>query len=596
MRRFWLSVCGVVFALLSAGAVAQTPTDSQSTQSALSFPVPIDLSVMQPLSQRPSPAESRSLFKADSIAVLQDAPSELTVEQVAALPAAVFAPFNANKAYQLSDKKALWLHFRAIGPAPTPTLNWTFELPKPFVDKVELYHRNAQRNWDKQQSGEWVPQATWAIRGLHPQFYLPELAAGSNDFYVRVSQLVPLRFDVTLKPLESANFDNQNALLVSALITGLMLFVALFASVLSLVYRNQIYGWYAVYAMFALLAVVSYVGLGYYAFWPASSQWAEISPSIFLILALAAQLQFCVVLLVDSRRNSRTRLALSLSALLLAASAVAVALLPQNAIDLRVKTSLAVIAVAVLLILAVSAKAVFDGRAIARLWIVAYVPLLVFISLTLVEQFGLAPLPWLPYNGIVAAVGFEVLVLLIALHMHVKSNHEWDVRQTTLIELDPLTGFLAPLYFPDTLAQLWSQARHQREDIAVAYIRADIGMTGQRVGPPMTEDEIVLRCVRMLRMVTRPDDTVARIGGNMFAILMPRMSTGSNFAGKLSRLVALGVMRDTDDALQKPIRFRIAATTFSSFSGTSAQLDEALKKMLGSLTAASERTIEFVRG
>ncbi len=99
-------------------------------------------------------------------------------------------------------------------------------------------------------------------------------------------------------------------------------------------------------------------------------------------------------------------------------------------------------------------------------------------------RFGLAPLLWLPYNAVGIAVGFETLVLLVALHLHVKSNHEWYVRQATLVKLDPLTEFSAPLYFPDIPAQLWSQACHMRQDIAVAYICADTDVEGSEATSP----------------------------------------------------------------------------------------------------------------
>ena len=589
MRRGWLLGLGYVCVFLNAGSKVNAQSAGQS---ATLFPAPIDLSAPQPASR----ASSLSLFEPSSIAVLQEVPVDTTVEQVAALPPSAFSVFNANKTYPLNAKNALWLHFRAIGPAATPTLNWTFELPKPFVDKVELYHRTSQGGWDKQQAGDWVPQGQWAMRGLYPQFHLPELAAGTNDFYVKITQLLPLRFSVTLKTAESASFDYQNSLLANGLLLGLMLFVSLFAGVLALIYRNKIYGWYAVYVGFAFLAIASYAGLAYYAFWPTSIWLPEISHGVFLTLAIASQIQFCRVLFIDPKAAPLLNLWMLIGTLVLAATIARHAFTAFNGIEWRVGTLLMVVAVGTLLMFGIVVKAVFQRRSIALLWIVAYLPVFAALALTLVEQFGLAALPWLPYNAIGFAVGFEVLLLLIALHLHVKSNHAWDVRQTTLVELDPLSGFLAPLYFPDTLAQLWSQARHAREDIAVAYVRADIDLTGKRLAAPVSEDELVLRCVRMLRMVTRLDDTVARIDGNVFAILMPRVSAGSNFAGKLSRLVALGVTRDTDDAAQQPVRFRIAATTFGSFSGTSKQLHEALKQKLSSLTAASERTIEFVRG
>ena len=592
MRRGGLSVLGWVWLLMSACSLIQAQTADRAALGESPFPVPIDLSAPRSASQ----SAAGSLFRPESIVMLQNAPINLTVDQVASLPANGFTLFDANKTYPLSATQALWLHFRVNGPASKSTVSWNFELPKPFVDRVEFYHRDAQGGWDMQQAGDGLPQAQWAARGLHPRFLLPQLNPGANDFYVKVTQLLPLRFDVILTPTELANFHEQNAQLANGMLLGLILFVSVFALVLAAAYRNKIYAWYAAYVLFALLAVASYVGVAFFALWPQATWLPDISHHIFLLLAIATQLEFGRVLFIDPRASPRTSRFVWITALAIAATAVFQWSTPLLDINWRLNNLLAAVVVGTLLMLAIVLKAAFERRPMAWLWMLAYTPVISVLGLTVIEQLGFAPVPWLPYNSIGLAVGFEVTTLLIALHLHVKSNHEWDVRQATVVELDPLTGFLAPLYFPDTLAQLWSETRHMRQDLAVAYVRADIDLRGSRSAVKISDDELVLRCVRMLRMVTRADDTVARIGGNVFAILMPRMSAGSNFAGKLSRLVALGVMRDTDDLSQQIVRFRIAATTFGSFSGTSKQLDEALKQKLNSLTEASERTIEFVRG
>ena len=591
MRRCWLSVFGCLWVLMSACTFSHAQTAERPAKDESRLPVAIELSA----SQLASKSAAGSLFQPESIVVLQNAPSELTVEQVAAMPASAFALFDPRKTYTLSTTKALWLHFRVSGPAASANLSWTFELPKPSVDLVEFYSLNALRAWDKQQAGNWFAQAKWAVRGMHPQFALPPLVAGPNDFYVKVSQAMPLRFKVTLKTAESASFDRQNALLINSLLLGLMVCVSLFTFALALVYQNKIYAWYAGYVFFAFLAIASYLGVASYAFWPASAWPANLLSQVFLAAAIATQVEFSRVLFIRPRARPRTSWFMLITALVIAATALHALFAPPLGVELRIGILFAAFLVGTLTIFAVVLHAALEHRLMAWLWMVAYTPVIAVLTLTMVEQFGVAPVPWLPYNAIGLAVGFEVLTLLIALQLHVKSHHEWHIRQATLVEIDPLTGFLAPLYFPDTLAQLWSETRHMRQDLAVAYVRADIDLNGARDAVKISNDQLVLRCVRMLRMVTRPDDTVARIGGNLFAILMPRMSTGSNLAGKLSRLVALGVMRDTDDPSQQIVRFRIAATTFSSFSGTSKQLDEALKQKLNSLTAASERTIEFVR-
>ena len=596
MWRSRRSVLGFIFVGsigLSACALVQAQTVEPAKQAESYLPAPIDLSGLSSPSPA-SPSNSGFLFQPGSIVVLQKAPSNLTVDQVAGLPASAFELFDATKTYPLSAGTALWLHFRVSGATAGPNLSWTFELPKPSVDLVEFYARNTQGGWHKQQAGNWLGQAQWTVRGTHPQFSLPLLTTTQEDFYVKVSQAVPLRFNVTLKAAESAIFHQQRTLFINSLLLGLMLCVSLIAFVLAVVYRNKVYAWYAAYVLFTFLALASYLGVAFFLFWPSSAWFPNLLSQVFLAAAVAAQVEFCRVLFVNPRSRPRLSGFIVVISLIIAATGVHALLAPTVDVWLRINLFVAAYSTGALLILAIVLKAVFERRLMAWLWMLAYTPVISVLALTLVEQFGLAPLPWLPYNAIGIALGFEVLTLLIALHLHVKSNHEWDVKQATLIEIDPLTGFLAPMYFPDTLAQLWSGARHTRQDLAVAYVRADINLGSARSAMKATDDELVLRCVRMLRMVTRADDTVARIGDNEYAILMPRMSVGPNFSSKLSRLVALGVMRDTDDPSQQIVRFRIAATTFGSFSGTSKQLDETLRRKLNTMRAESERTIDFV--
>jgi GGDEF domain-containing protein len=410
-----------------------------------------------------------------------------------------------------------------------------------------------------------------------------------------VHQWLPLRFNVTLETTEEATFTHQNTFMHNSMLLGLLLFIALFALVLGVAYKSKAYAWYGIYVGFIFLAIASYLGVGFYAFWPSAPAWAETSHSVCLMAAITAQLLFCRAMFLDGDTSSWLSRVTLWGAVLSALATVVHFATPQVHMDFRISTVLLTCAFAVLMMLFVVVRAAWQRSVTAWVWLAAFAPVIGVLGLTLAEQFGLLALPWLPYSAIGLAVGIEVLILLLALHLHAKSTLAREVRRATLAQLDSLTGFVSALYYPDTLAQLWSQARHLQQDMALAYVRAEVDEKAYAAALQLGSDAMVLRCVRMLRMVTRSDDTVARLGGNMFAILMPGVSPGPNFSGKLSRLVKLGVISDADDTNALPIQFRIVASSFSSFSGTSAQVDTALKEKLLEIDRATPNSIAFVK-
>ena len=536
-------------------------------------------------------------------AVLANAPLDLTVEQITLSPPAGFVPFQPRQTYQLSKDNALWLHFR-VQREKTDSTDWTVVLSKPFIDQALLYYQDAQGVWRTQAAGTRVAHHNWPVHGLTPQFRLgsligPATAQGADldkprDFYIRIQKWIPLRFDVEVQRTERVSEQTQSAFLTVGVLLGLLGFMFVAICLLYALYRHTAYAWYAAYAAAAFMASASFSGAASYIFWPSAVVWPAISTMMFVLFGLAAQLGFTrAIFIAPDTPPFWPRLLMGTLLAMLLASGVFLAV---DDTRLRLALFSAALPVSMAVIATIAVRALSHDKPVASLYLLSFLPMGVLIGLTQIEQLGVAALPWLHYDAPIYGLILELPLLLIALHLHVRSNHASRVRKLTLAELDPLTGFLAPLHFPDKLAYLWSQARNHRQDIAIAYVlRIDADPGVSRHAVPASSTALVQRCVRMLRMVTRQNDIVALIGKNMYALLMPGMSLGPNFSGKLSRLVALGLMHDADDATGQPVKFRIAATSLGSFSGTSSQLDRALKQQLLAVNAATQRNICFVQ-
>jgi two-component system, sensor histidine kinase LadS len=526
-----------------------------------------------------------------AMGVRENLPLERTLQQVAAESTQLFVPFDANTTYALEAQRPLWLHFRLLAQDPPSPSGWTLEFPKPYIDRIEFYHRDGRGGWAMQAAGDTIANTQWPQQGLNPRFELPPLAAGEHDFYVRVVHALPLHFSAHLQPTNAATVAHQNTFLVVGLLLGLMALMFALSCVLAVAYRDGIYAWYALYVALAFLGAASFMGIANYAFWPQSAWWPDIAIKVFVMAAMGAQLQFCRAMFITPASTPwMNRLVSAVIALNVLAVGLYIAI---DTVALRLLLVALACAPCGLLMVALVARALHQGSKIAKLWLLAYMPLLVIIPMGLLEHLGRVALPWLPYFMPMYALVFEVPILLVALHWHAKTRHAKEVRASTLAATDPLTGFLAADAFRPVFAKLWQQAQTSQRDIAVAYVEVtQLDADKKPVSSPDAKAG-TLRSVRLLRTVAREQDTVARLDDGLFALLMPSLSEGERLTALLARLVALSRMGE-DGRQELSVRLRIVASSRRSFEGTTNQLDRAMRQLLKGAAAGWKRPIRFV--
>jgi GGDEF domain-containing protein len=517
----------------------------------------------------------------------------LTIAQVATSPQTEFSAFDSAKTYATEPDKPVWLRLR-VDTANLQAANlWTLDFNKPFIDKVVLYAAQSNGTWKQQSSGDILAHRVWPRQSLTPQFNLPELAAGQHDFYVALYNSVPLHVTVTLLTSEEASIRTQNTFLIAGIITGLLAFMCIASCVLGINYRDSAYLWYASYAVAVLLLSLSYVGVGNYALWTDFIWLRGNGNLIFVLAAVALQLQFSRAMFLALTTPVWMHYGVhALSVFCMVSMALIV--VRFNFITQMI-FFVAPVLLATLAMVAIVVCNIRRQRITAWLWIVACTPLILLMAMAIAVNIGYWSVPWLPFNAPLYALLFEMPVLLIALNVHIKTQHAQVLRTKTLARTDTGTGFVAAHDFAITLDQLWDSAKVSGQDLAVAYVHIthQLRHVAQQDAPDA--ERSLARAVRLLRTVVREQDVVAHVNKHLFAMLMPDMPLNDNLSARLTRLVALGNMMDKDVAQDAPIRFRIVATTQRSFAGTVQELDDALQHKLSEADGWEKKTIRYVR-
>jgi len=112
---------------------------------------------------------------------------------------------------------------------------------------------------------------------------------------------------------------------------------------------------------------------------------------------------------------------------------------------------------------------------------------------------------------------------------------------------DPLTGLPNRVLLVDRLTQALARAGRQSRELAVLYVDLDGFKTVNDTWRHAVGDEVLRTVARRFAKVVRPQDTVARFGGDEFVVLCEEL-TEADDAGRVARRIL--------KSLSRPIRHR----------------------------------------
>ena len=112
---------------------------------------------------------------------------------------------------------------------------------------------------------------------------------------------------------------------------------------------------------------------------------------------------------------------------------------------------------------------------------------------------------------------------------------------------DPLTGLANRVLLVDRLTQALARADRRARDVGVLYVDLDGFKTVNDTWRHAVGDEVLRIVADRLAQVVRPEDTVARFGGDEFVVLCEELAGSDD---------ALQVAQRILDAVDRPIRHR----------------------------------------
>jgi GGDEF domain-containing protein len=554
------------------------------------------------LSAAPARAQLASLPSAGleltRLEVLHNVPVGLTLAQVHSGQAGAFVPQDSLQVSHPVWDRALWLrlHLKASPTQAQPWQSAVLMFPTPYLDSVRLYTPGARAGepWSVQQSGDFFAPHTWAIRSLYPKLNapLPSDAAwqGSNELvlYMQIDHLAPVMLRLEMADATQALDRDLLSLVIYCLGLGAILLAAMLTAAMAWLHRDAIYAWYSAYSVCGALACASHSGLAQNLLWPIGGYWPGTAVLCFVLLCSFCQLQFSLALNADRLSKHPIRFGVYL------ASAASVAL----AIIFPIFTtywqafyfaSLPVIGSTMILTVWLMIMGMRAGHRLARVWLWAFIPLFGSIFLGLLEGVGLLLSSYWSYSlGIYAAI-VEMLILGLALQWFARERHGERERTKTLASVDPLTGFATKQAFQTQLEHDLQVPGGADRDVAVAYVELIT-----QAASSAAKEKLLKRSIRILRTATHAHDMVARLDGQLMAILMPHVKLGDDLNQRLSRIIALGLIPDPSNLGDNVLQFRIAATTRSSFKLPLDQIDTQLRQLLAQPKGWSRKPIRFL--
>jgi diguanylate cyclase (GGDEF)-like protein len=481
------------------------------------------------------------------IRYLRDPSRSLQIEQVVQ-QAEQFLPASERRDLNFGyTHYHLWLSLDLLSTADQLS-DWLIEMRYASLDRVSLYSVGAD-GIQVQHSGDTLAYGERSIGHRNPLFALRLAPGEQRRLFIRAHSAGSLTLGSQLWPAADFQQHSQKGYVVLALYFGALLALASYNLLLFAVLRERSFILYVCFVASFGVGVLAINGLGAQYLWPNLGALGNRLLPLGLCLAATLGVLFAQAFLDTARRAPRLDRCLCVWAGLAALATLAtLAIEVQRALQL-----MSIVGLITTVLLLVSGLVCVARRVPgARIFVLAWLALLIGGSLLALRNFGLIPSNFVTVNAMQIGSAMEMLLLslgLAARFNQLKRLQEEAQKQALAAALeqekvleqrvvertmalaeanarleaqamqDPLTGLANRTALASHLQQAMLRTRRRGELLALVLIDLD-GFKdindewGHAVG-----DRVLIEVGARLQAFARGSDLVARLGGDEFILL-----------------------------------------------------------------------------
>lgn len=499
------------------------------------------------------------------IRYLRDPSRSLQIEQVVQqveqfLPASERRDLNFGYTHD-----HLWLSFDLVSTADQLS-DWLIEMSYASLDRVSLYSVGAD-GIQVQHSGDTLAYGERSIGHRNPLFALRLAPGEQRRLFIRAHSAGSLTLGSRLWSAADFQQYSQKGYVVLALYFGALLALGSYNLLLFAVLRERSFILYVCFVASFGVGALAINGLGAQYLWPDLGTLGNRLLPLALSLAATLGVLFARAFLSTARRAPRLDRCLCVWACLAALATLAtLAIEVQRALQL-----MSIVGLITTVVLLVSGLICVARRVPgARIFVLAWLALLIGGTLLALRNFGLIPSNFVTVNAMQIGSAMEMLLLslgLAARFNQLKRLQEEAQKQALAAALqqekvleqrvaertealaeanarleaqamqDPLTGLANRTALASHMQQAMSRARRRGELLALVLIDLD-GFKdindewGHAVG-----DRVLIEVAARLQAFARGSDLVARLGGDEFILLSEGILDRQEVLGLAERLL-----------------------------------------------------------
>ncbi len=476
-----------------------------------------------------------------------------TVDEIAAAGDAIaWTPLPPGTQLRLDDG-ALWVRFTAEVRDPD---RWYLTLLSSGLDRVQLFRRDAQGQWDVREAGDSRRVSQWPLPGRVPTFEL--VPGGPVAYWLRIEHdrvdfATPMRLVSQAELL--AGREREQFLLGGYFGVAALLFVV--ALLNAAAWQDRNFAAYAVYLGLFTLGQAAYLGVGAQHLWNSWLGFNAVSTFLLPGLATAAALWFVQVVTEPARFSVPLDRLVTVVIAALVLLQLAELLWPGRGLfGLRLAATTGALALVALLIWLVWTRS--DDPEI-RLIALGFLPVLVMALFPIARGLNLIPNNVFTRYGLAIGAAMEMPILFWALSLRAGRRRESQLRAQALPRTDALTGLADRRSLLQRLDATLARARSQGHPCAMLLVRvANYDHIASDYGRDMLERAMVVAASHLRRLAT-DIDLAARVGEREFALLIEGPTNADVVASRAQQLVA-GGLRPTP-ALPEELTLRLLVVT-----------------------------------